>query len=55
MKRFKVVFTFQDNEKKRGEAEIEANTSSEAIKKVTDWLAGIGAKGVTVVTANEMK
>lgn len=55
MKKFRVIFTFQDNEKRRGEMEVEANTSGEAIKKVTDLLSGIGAKGVTVVTANEVK
>ena len=55
MKKFRVVFTFQDNEKRNAEMTIEAMSSGEAVQKVRKLLEGIGAKGITVITANEVR
>ena len=56
MKTFKVIFTIEDNgTKRRGEMDVNANTSNEAIEKLRAAIESLtpGAK-VTVVTSNEI-
>jgi hypothetical protein len=55
MKKFKVIFVVDDNEKRRGEVEIKANTSIEASNQVADALKQINVTKVTIVSSNEIK
>jgi hypothetical protein len=56
MKTFKVIFTVDDNgTKRRGEMEVNANTSGEAINKLREALEQIGVTNITIVTSNEIK
>ena len=56
MKKFKVIFTIEDmGTKRRGEMEVNANSSGEAVNKLRAAIESLtpGAK-VTVVTSNEI-
>jgi hypothetical protein len=56
MKTFKVIFTVDDNgTKRRGEMEVNANTSGEAINKLREALEQIGVTNITIVTSNEIR
>ena len=55
-KTFKVIFTVDDNgTKRRGEMEVNANSSGEASEKLLEALKQIGVDKVTIVTSNEIR
>jgi biopolymer transport protein ExbD len=55
MKTFKVIFTVDDNgTKRRGEMEVNANSSNEAAAKLIEALKQIGVDKVTIITSNEV-